>query len=47
MATIGKKHTSENLAGILTKAVDGPIICRMMEGMGFRFLDGRNDAAYG
>ena len=47
LVTIGKNHTSENLADILTKAVDGPLIRRMMEGMGFRFLDGRNDAAYG
>ena len=47
LVTIGKNHTSENLADILTTSVDGPLIRRMMEGMGVRFLDGRNGAAYG
>ena len=45
-ATIGKKHTSENFADILTKAVDGTLLARMLQQIGFIFMQGRSDHAY-
>ena len=38
---IRKVHTSENVADILTKAVSGQLLRRMMQCMGFTFADGR------
>jgi hypothetical protein len=40
-----KVHTSENYADILTKAVAGPLLKRMMEAMGFCYLLGRSGLA--
>ena len=39
--TIGKIHTTMNFADILTKAVAGPLLMRLMEDQGFRFPKGR------
>ena len=44
--TIGKKHTSENLADILTKAIDAGTLRRMMEAMGFHYRQGKAGLAY-
>ena len=43
---LGKKHTSENLADILTKPVTSVLMIRMMEIMGFKFLTGRSKIAF-
>ena len=43
---LGKKHTSENLADILTKPVISVLMIRMMEIMGFKFLTGRSKIAF-
>ena len=42
---IGKVHTSQNLADILTKPVDAALIERMMTEMSFTYEDGRSSLA--
>ena len=44
LVTIGKKHTRENLADILTKAVDNEVLMKHMGSLGFLKLDGRHCA---
>ena len=44
--TIARKHTSENLADILTKAVDQNLLGKFMRVMGFEFLSGKAALAY-
>ena len=44
--TLGKKHTSENFADVLTKPVDGAILRRFMIAMGFEYLSGRAALGY-
>ena len=43
--TIGKKHTSENLADILTKAVEAFTLNKFIREMGFRHARGESDMA--
>jgi hypothetical protein len=43
--SVGKKHTSEMLADILTKAVTEVLMRRMLEGLGFRIVQGRHRLA--
>ena len=45
-ATVGKVHTSDNFADILTKAVDGPLLAKMMKAIGFLYLQGRSSDAF-
>ena len=44
---IKKVHTSLNLADILTKAIDGQLLRRMMLQMGFVFPVGRHTLGFG
>ena len=44
--TLGKKHTSENYADVLTKPVDGGTLRRFMLAMGFEYLSGRAALGY-
>ena len=44
--TIGKKHTSENNADVLTKPVDGATLRRFRLAMGFEYLCGRAALGY-
>jgi hypothetical protein len=41
-----KKHTSENLADILTKPVTATLMGQMMDLMGFRYVAGRSKIAF-
>ena len=41
-----KKHTSENLADILTKPVTATLMVQMMDLMGFRYVAGRSKIAF-
>ena len=44
--TLGKKHTSDNYADVLTKPVDGATLRRFMLAMGFEYLSGRAAQGY-
>ena len=46
VVVIHKVHTSLNLADILTKAIDGATLRRMMLAMGFQFPQGRHASSY-
>ena len=46
VVVIHKVHTSLNLADILTKAIDGATLRRMMLAMGFQFPHGRHASSY-
>ena len=41
-ARVGKKKTKEMLADMFTKAISAPDMVRHMEGMGFKFEEGRS-----
>ena len=43
---LGKRHTSEMLADMLTKAVPADILNKHMTSMGFRFEEGRHELAF-
>ena len=43
--TLGKKHTTENFADIITKAVDAQTIRKFILGMGFEYLSGESRLA--
>ena len=43
---LGKKHTSQNLADILTKPVTSALMTRMMDLMGFKVVSGRSSIAF-
>ena len=43
---LGKRHTTEMLADMLTKAVPADILNRHMTSMGFRFEEGRHELAF-
>lgn len=44
--TLGKKHTSENLADVLTKLVDASTLRKFMVAMGFEYLEGKSSLGY-
>ena len=39
--TLGKEHTSENFADLLTKPIDAATLRRFMLGLGFEYLSGK------
>ena len=45
-AQVGKKHTKEMLADMFTKALSESDMCRHMESMGYRFVEGRSKLGF-